>query len=127
MEIARAVLHDQRVFLPLVVFLLAGVLALAFRGPSGLLLPLGAVGSSLARTPAAYVACGKNLNAVTSLLTPVVMIVALSVSVHLLTGHRRGLAEGLSPLDAAARAMWHLAVPCLLATLTTEARRATAS
>ncbi len=85
-DVAGYIQRDQRVILPLVAVVLLVMLAMIFRKVSGVLLPLLATGVSLAWTMGLYALCGFELNTITSLLPPVVMVLAVSNSIHLYNG-----------------------------------------
>lgn len=118
-DVADYIQRDQRVILPLVAVVLAIMLAIIFRKLSGVLLPLLATGVSLAWTMGLYALCGFELNTITSLLAPVVMVLAVSNSVHLYNGwlHLDGTNDRrkellIDKLD-------QLLIPCLFTALTT--------
>lgn len=119
-DVASYIQRDQKVILPLVAVVLVVMLAAIFRRFSGVILPLLATGISLVWTMGLYALCGFELNTITSLLSPVVMVLAVSNSVHLYNGwlhidgtdHRR-IALLVGKID-------ELLVPCLFTALTTS-------
>jgi hypothetical protein len=118
-DVGRYVQRDQLVILPLVVAVLAAMLALIFRRLSGVLLPLLATAVSLVWTMGIYALCSLELNTITSLLPPVIMVLAVSNSVHLYNGwlHIEGGDERRIELLAAK--LDELLLPCLFTALTT--------
>ena len=111
--------RDQRRLIPLAVAVLAFVLASFFRSAPLVLLPLGVTGVTTAWTLGAYGLAGFQLNAITGLLAPVLMVLSLPVSVHLIQGWLD--AEGGSE-DRVARilgALRRLLFPCFFCSLTT--------
>ncbi len=109
----------SRTFFPLV-FLLSALLLLAFFPKAyGVVIPFLSVGSGIVWILALMAASGRSLNMVTVTLPPLLWVLGLSTSIHLLSRSRQLLAAG-SPLDDAIRhAMAELARPCLLSAVTT--------
>lgn len=62
---------------------------------------------------------GEPINMFNSILPVLVMVVGFTDSVHFMMGIRRGLDDGLSPVDAAKMSLRHLFLPCFLTSLTT--------
>jgi len=92
-EVTRLLGRDQMILLPSAVLVLASMLALCFREIAGVVLPLAVTGVSVLWTLGLYGATGHALNPITSLLPPVLMILAVSTSVHLYEHWRRHRAE----------------------------------
>lgn len=118
-DIAAFIQKDQQVILPLVVVVLALILALVFRHPSGVILPLATTAISLIWTMGSYALAGLQLNTITSLLPPVVMVLAVSNCVHLYNAwlHLRGAQSQRRELLA--EKVCQLFLPCFFTTLTT--------
>jgi len=118
-DVARFIERDQNVILPLVVLVLAVMLAVVFRHPSGVLLPLASTAISLIWTMGCYALAGLQLNTITSLLPPVIMVLAVSTSVHLYSGwlHLEGDDRERSALLGGK--VRELFIPCLFTSLTT--------
>lgn len=118
-DVADYIQRDQRVILPLVAIALIILLAMIFRKISGVALPLLTTGISLIWTMGLYSLCGFELNTITSLLAPVVMVLAVSNSVHLYNGwlHLDGADEHRSALLA--DKVEELFIPCFFTALTT--------
>ena len=85
-DVSAYIERDQRLLMPLAVVVLALVLAVFFRSALGVLLPLGVTGVTTAWTLGAYQLAGFELNAITGLLPPILMVLSLAVSVHLIQG-----------------------------------------
>jgi hydrophobe/amphiphile efflux-3 (HAE3) family protein len=118
-DVAAYVRRDQGIFIPLIFGLLALVTLALYRHPSGMMIPLGVVSLSLLWTMGLYGAAGHSLNPVTSLITPVVLVVSVAGAIHLLNHHLAGRASGLSRNDALQHAFQASSVPCFNAALTT--------
>ncbi len=87
-------------FLPLLVLVAAALLVVLFRSLTGVVLPLTLVGVCEVVLLGAMGYAGQRLDIVTSLLTPLVMVIALATGVHVLAYHRRLRAAGLDPAAA---------------------------
>ena len=117
-DVSAYVDRDQRRLLPLAVVVLAATLAAFFRRPAGVLLPLAVAALAVVWTMGAYEWTGHAENAITSLLPPVLLVVAVAASVHLYEAWR-GAAPGGDRIDRALAAVRTIAVPAALCTVTT--------
>jgi predicted RND superfamily exporter protein len=115
-DVAAYVDRDQRVLLPLAVVVLGATLAAFFRRPAGVAIPLGVAGLTVVWTTGLYAWTGHDLNAITSLLPPVLLVVALAASVHVYEAW--GTATGDGP-ERAAAAVRAIALPAVLCAVTT--------
>jgi predicted RND superfamily exporter protein len=123
-EFAETIRRDQAVFVPLIAVTLALLTAFLFRQLWGVVLPLAIVGASVATTLGAAAALGRELNAVSSMLTPVVMVVSIAVSVNFLVAYaqaRAGATPDRKRIDSVAEALGRVGLPCLLTTATCAA------
>jgi predicted RND superfamily exporter protein len=102
-RVASYIAHDQSVIIPLSVIVMMSMLALLFRRVAGVVLPMLVVGLSLVTTLGLYAACGLELNSITSLLPPVVIVLSVSVAVHLFDAWNHVVNNG-GRGDAAVRA-----------------------
>jgi len=118
-DVSAYIERDQRRLIPLAVGVLGLVLAIFFRRALGVLLPLAVMGVTTAWTLGAYQLAGLQLNAITGLLPPVLMVLSLAVSVHLIQGW---LDAGSAAGDRVSRMLLvvrRLAFPCFFCALTT--------
>ncbi|GIW72877.1 MAG: hypothetical protein KatS3mg102_2419 [Planctomycetota bacterium] len=116
---ARLIREDQARFVPLLVGMIALLAFSWFRHPWGALIPLAMVALATAFTLALAWLLGKQLNMVTSLLTPVVMVVSVTLGMNLCLAFavaRRRFRRGATAISAAYR---HVGLACLFTTLTT--------
>lgn len=118
-DVADYVDRDQRVLLPLAVLVLALTLAVFFRRPSGVLVPLAVAAATVVWTLGLYGWTGHSLNAITSLLPPVMLVVAVAASVHVYDAWQSGHHGGIDSRDRVTRAIAAIAIPALLCTVTT--------
>jgi len=94
------------------------VLAVFLRSLLGVALPLAVTGVTVAWTLGVYQLAGLEVNAITALLPPVLMVLSLAVSVHLIQGWLDAprSADRIARLRAIVR---RLVLPCFFCTLTT--------
>ncbi|HWP65096.1 MAG TPA: MMPL family transporter, partial [Candidatus Limnocylindria bacterium] len=108
---------DQRRLVPLAVATLAAVLLMFFRRLLGVALPLAVMGATVVWTLGLYRMAGLELNAITGLLPPVLMVLSLAPSVHLIAAWSEAPAsDGRARMAAARR---RVAFPIFFCTLTT--------
>ncbi|HYD47115.1 MAG TPA: MMPL family transporter, partial [Terriglobales bacterium] len=117
-DVSYYVSRDQAVLMPLAVLTLAGMLAIFFRAWIGVALPLAVTGISVATTLGCYHLAGLRLNAITALLPPVIMVLSVAVSVHLVQRWRQLVGE-LEPERRIRRTVSELFFPCFFCSLTT--------
>jgi len=116
--------RDQRILMPLAVVVMGLTLAVFFRTVAGVLLPLGVAGAAVVCTLGLYGATGHALNAITSLLPAVLLVVAVAASVHVYDFWREARDEGGGDCKRARagrveRAVLAVAVPATLCAVTT--------
>jgi len=117
-DVSAYVARDQRVLLPLAVLVLGAALAAFFRRPAGVLLPLAVAGCTVVWTSGLYAWTGHETNAITALLPPVLLTVALVVGVHVYEAWRTAVGEA-APATRALAAVRAVAAPAALCTVTT--------
>lgn len=123
-EITRLILdmtrRDQKLFSPLTTLLIAIVLFILFRGLFGLFTPLLAICSAFIWTKGLHMALGNSVNFVTSILPPMILSIALTYCIHILTDYFED-SRHLDSFDPAVleKSVRHVAYPIMLSTLTT--------
>lgn len=80
--------RDQRLFVPLVVLLVACVCLLLYQSWVGIAIPMTVVLLTLVWTLGTIALSGNKLNLVTSLLGPVIMIVSVTNAIHIMNYYR---------------------------------------
>ena len=85
----------------------------------GVLLPLGVTGVTTAWTLGAYELAGFELNAITGLLPPILMVLSLAVSVHLIQGWLDAPAAADDRVARILGVVRRLLFPCFFCSLTT--------
>ena len=114
-----AIRHEQRVFPPISA-LLGALIALAiFQRIGPVFITTAASGLAALWSLGFMGLIGEPLNLLTASLPLLVMVIAYTDSIHLMIDILRGRQAGLGRVDAAARAIRDLALPCALTSLTT--------
>jgi hypothetical protein len=107
-------------FSPLTILLTSVVLFLLFRGLFGLFVPLLAICSAFIWTKGLLILQGHSINFVTSILPPMILSIALTYCIHILTEYFEN-SRNLSAYDPEVleKSVRHVAYPIMLSTLTT--------
>ncbi|MBN2783443.1 MAG: MMPL family transporter, partial [Pontiellaceae bacterium] len=111
--VADHIARDQRVVTPLSAVVMMIILGLLFHRMAGVALPMLIVGLSMVTTLGLYAACGFELNSITSLLPPVVIVLSVSVAVHLLDAWNHAIdtgGHGPKAIRSAIQSVWK---PCV--------------
>ncbi len=111
--------RSAQTLFPLVFLLSAALLIAFFQRPYGLLVPTVSVGAGIVWTLALMQLAGRSINMVTVTLAPLLWVLGLSTSIHLLSRTRQLLAAGSELEEAIRSAMKELARPCIYSALTT--------
>jgi uncharacterized protein len=117
-DVSRYIGRDQTIFVPLVFVILAVMTAILYRHPVGMLVPLATVTLALVWTLGLFGLAGRALNPVTSLMTPVILVMSLEGTIQLLNQYLIARAQGLSLPSALAQAHRRMRTPCFNAALT---------
>jgi predicted RND superfamily exporter protein len=120
-RVAHHIAHDQAVVIPLSVVVMMIMLAFLFRRPAGVVLPMAVVGLSLVSTLGIYAACGLELNSITSLLPPVVIVLSVTVAVHLFDAWNHAVLAGARGDSAIGKAVSNVWKPCIFTAAMTAA------
>ena len=118
-DVSTLIERDRRLLMPLAVVVLGLVLASFFRNLLGVALPLAVTGITVAWTLGAYQLAGFEVNAITALLPPVLMVLSLGVSVHLIQGWLEAAGDGRDRVARIEGVVRELLFPCFFCTLTT--------
>lgn len=117
-DVATYIARDQMIFVPLVFLILAAMTAALYRHPVGMLVPLATVTLALVWTLGVFGLAGRTLNPVTSLMTPVILVMSLEGTIQLLNQYLVARAHGLSRPFALEQAHRRMRTPCFNAALT---------
>ncbi len=114
----RRMQQDRQRFIPLTVMIITGLLLLFHAEWRSVLYALAVMGGSLAATEGVMAWRHVPLNVVTGLLAPIILIVAVSLTVQISASFLH-LSGAPSPGERLARVYRTMGMPCLLASLTT--------
>jgi len=116
-DVSASTQRDQVILIPLALVILGAALLLFFRSWIMVLLPLTVTGIGVSWTLGTYHLAGLEVNAITALLPPVIMVLSLTVSVHII---QRWLDhEVVAPLARIRSVLRKLLFPCFFCSLTT--------
>lgn len=122
-ELDRMSQEDLAMFVPLMFCVAIAVLIVLFRKVSGVILPMASVGISNIWTIGLYAACGNSMNMVSGIITPVIFVVTLSTSVHIIN-HYYYLESAINNCQSSTANLQstikHVGMPCFLSCLTTS-------
>jgi predicted RND superfamily exporter protein len=111
---------DQRTFVPMIMLLIILTLYAAFRSFWGILLPLLTVIISVIWVLGFLVLCGKAVEIVTSVLPPLILVIAIADAVHVLAHYQEELERNRNRQEAVRDATAYILVPCFLTSVTTS-------
>lgn len=117
-DVATYIARDQMIFVPLVFLILAAMTAVLYRHPVGMLVPLTTVTLALVWTLGVFGLAGRALNPVTSLMTPVILVMSLEGTIQLLNQYLIARVHGLARPAALEQAHRRMRLPCFNAALT---------
>lgn len=116
-EVGKLVRRDQRMFAPLSLLVLGGVLLVITRRFSGMVFPLLVSVITICWTLGIYSWMGLTLNMITSLLPPVIMTLSVATTIHIYLDWLRSTEE--DRFRRISESLKHLSKPCLFASITT--------
>ena len=106
---------------PMITLVLAIILALSFRTVLGVIVPLVTVGVGVLFTLGTIAALGYSLSMISILVPPLLMILGLSYSVHVVSEYHQLRRQNESSDDVIIDTLEHMTLPVLLTGLTTIA------
>ncbi|MGH2901646.1 MAG: efflux RND transporter permease subunit, partial [Solirubrobacteraceae bacterium] len=99
-ELERLNRRDNALFTPLALAMIGGVLALLFRSALATGLALGTIGLTVVWTQGLMGWLGVPMNITTSLLPPLLMVIAVAYAIHVISGYVERLGDGMSRSQA---------------------------
>lgn len=112
--------HDNFRIVPLTLLVCLVLLYVSFRWVPGTVLPVVAVGLSALMVVGAMALLGQTMNVVNNIIPPLLIIIGVSDSIHLIGRYREELEHCGSKLEAAANTVRAMAVACFLTSITTS-------
>jgi predicted RND superfamily exporter protein len=120
-ELVRLMLHDLGFIVPICALVMGLVAFLSFRSFRGVAVPMATVGLSILWTLAFMALFYGTLNQVTVAAPPILLVVGLAYSVHVLSAYYDALRGGGDPDGAPAAAVRAVAIPVFFTGITTAA------
>lgn len=112
---------DQKKLVPLIFLFLALMCLVFFRGKAALIASLGSILLTILWTQGTVVAMGSSINPITSLLSPVVMVISLAHVVHILNHlSEHGRVNSDNVIDVLTDVVARVGVPSFMAAVTTS-------
>lgn len=118
-EMEAALSRDQGRLISLALLGTVLVLIFGMRTIAGVVLPLGAVGISLALSLGAMSIHGTPLDLLTNMLPPLLLTIGLAEAMHMVVRYRDELAGTTDRIAAATATLRHMWLPCFVTTFTT--------
>ena len=119
-EIVDRMASDQRVLIPLTLIVCMVFLWISFRWWPAMLLPIVAVAVTAVLALGAMAAAHEPLNVLNNIVPPLLIIIGVSDSIHLIGRYREELRAGRSRLEATRTTMRAMTIACLLTSVTTS-------
>ena len=118
-ELDRMSQKDMATLVPLMFGISFVVLIILFRKVTGVILPMVAIGISNVWTMGLYAVCGNSMNMVSGIMAPVIFVIALATSVHILNHCYYGSVDNLPDKRTLTGTIKSIGVPCFFSCLTT--------
>ncbi len=112
--------HDNLRMVPLTLLVCLILLYLSFRWVPGMILPVVAVGISVLMTIGSMALVGEPLNVINNIIPPLLIIVGVSDSIHLIGRYREELEHSSTKLEAGQKTVRAMALACFLTSATTS-------
>jgi uncharacterized protein len=110
---------DQLRLVPLTLLVCAILLFFSFRWFPGVVLPIGAVVITALVVVGGMAVASEPMNVLNNIIPPLLIIIGISDSIHLINRYREELADGHDKMTAGANTVRTMAVACLLTSITT--------
>jgi predicted RND superfamily exporter protein len=118
-ELERLNRRDNALFTPLALGMIAAALALLFRSALATGLALASIGLTVVWTQGLMGWLGVRMNITTSLLPPLLMVIAVAYAIHVISGYVERLGEGMSREQALGWTMEEMLPSCFWTAATT--------
>ena len=117
--IARYMIRDQLVLIPLTIFVCVFLLYLSFRWLAGTVIPLVIVGISVVLVLGGMAIFGEKMTILSNIIPTLLIIIALADSIHIISRWTEESRKIKDPMERARKALIAMAVPCFLTSFTT--------
>ncbi|MEM6960283.1 MAG: MMPL family transporter [Myxococcota bacterium] len=119
LTIVESMRHDQLILVPITLVICMLLLYLSFRWLPGMFLPIVAVGLTAVAVVGGMALFDEPMNVLNNVIPPLLIIIGISDSIHLIGRYREELARTGDRLEAGRRTVRSMAVACLLTSATT--------
>ncbi len=118
-ELDRMSQKDMRTFTPVMFAVALVILVVLFKNISGVLIPAITISINIIWTVGLFVIFGNKMNMVSGMLIPLIFIVSLATTVHILNRFYQEVKLSGDRRDSILETVKHICVPCFLTCVTT--------
>ena len=119
-ELDRMSQNDMKTFTPVMFAVALVILLVLFKSISGVLIPAITIGINIMWTVGLFVIFGNKMNMVSGMLIPLVFIISLATTVHILNRFYLEVRLSGDKRDSILKTLRHICVPCFLTCVTTS-------
>ncbi len=119
-ELDRMSQKDMRTFTPVMFAVALVILVVLFNNITGVLIPAITIGINIMWTMGLFVLFGNKMNMVSGMLIPLVFIISLATTVHILNRFYLEVKLSGNRRESVLRTIKHICVPCFLTCVTTS-------
>ena len=119
-ELDRMSQKDLAMFVPLMFCIAFIALIILFKKASGVIVTMIAIGISNLWTMGLYAICGNTMNMISGIITPVIFVIALATSIHILNNHYSEPSPLSNNRKSIIETIKNIGVPCFFTCLTTS-------
>ena len=119
-ELDRMSQNDMKTFTPVMFAVALVILVILFKNISGVLIPAITIGINVMWTVGLFVIFGNKMNMVSGMLIPLVFIISLATTVHILNRFYLEVALSGDKRESILKTLRHICVPCFLTCVTTS-------
>ncbi|NOG83109.1 MAG: RND family transporter [Planctomycetes bacterium] len=119
-ELDRMSQKDMRTFTPVMFAVAIIILVVLFKNISGVLIPAITISINIMWTVGLFVIFGNKMNMVSGMLIPLIFIISLATTVHILNRFYQELKLSGNRGESIQRTIKHITVPCFLTCVTTS-------
>ncbi len=119
-ELDRMSQKDMRTFTPVMFAVALFILVVLFKNISGVLIPAITIGINIMWTVGLFVIFGNKMNMVSGMLIPLIFIISLATTVHILNRFYLEVKLSGDRRESIRKTVKHICVPCFLTCVTTS-------
>ncbi len=119
-ELDRMSQKDTKAFTPVMFAVALVILVVLFKNISGILIPAITISINIVLTVGVFVVFGNKMNMVSGMLIPLIFIISLATTVHILTRYYQEVMLSGNRQESIRKAVKHICVPCFLTCVTTS-------